>query len=86
MLALAVPFVAAFALVALRAWQQRNVQAARYGSMFFTSFAWAFVEAVVVVAYVANGPFHIPTIVAIGAGGGLGGVVAVKLSKRLFHD
>lgn len=83
---LAVPFVAAFALVALRAWQQRNVQAARYVSMFTTSFAWAFVEAVVVVAYVANGPFHVPTIIAIGAGGGLGGVVAVKLSKRVFHD
>lgn len=86
MLDVAVPFGAAFALVALRAWQQRNVLAARYASMFATSFAWAFVEAVVVVAYVANGPFHIPTIVAVGAGGGLGGVVAVWGSKRLYHD
>lgn len=81
-----VAFVASFALVALRAFQQRNVAAARYGTMFFTSFAWAFAEATVVFAYVAHGGFHLPTIVAVGAGGGIGGVVAVKLSKRIFHD
>lgn len=81
-----VPFFAAFALVALRSFQQRNVMAARYGAMFATSFAWAFAEALVVVAYVANGAFHWSTVLAIGAGGGVGGVCAVKLSKRLFHD
>ena len=79
-------FVASFLLVALRAAQQRNVQAARYRAMFVTSFAWAFAEAAVVVAYVSHGGFHIPTILAIGLGGACGGVAAVKLSKRMFHD
>jgi hypothetical protein len=47
---------------------------------------YAFAEAAVVLAYVSERGFHVPTILAIGAGGGLGCVVAVKLSKRIFRD
>lgn len=87
MLALAVPFFASFALVALRAFQQRNVQHARYGAMFGTTMLYAFAEAAVVLAYVGSGQgFNLPAVLAIGVGGGLGGILAVKLSKRIFHD
>lgn len=85
MLGLVLPFMASFALVALRAFQQRNVQAARYGAMFGTTVFYAFAEAAVVIAYTADG-FNLPAVLAIGCGGGIGGIVAVKISKRIFHD
>lgn len=85
LLELAVPFAASFALVFFRAFQQRNVSAARYGSMFLTTMAYAFAEAFVVIAYTADG-FNLPAVLAIGTGGGIGGIVAVKISKRVFHD
>ena len=84
---LVVPFAASFALVALRAFQQRNVQFARYGAMFGTTIMYAFAEAAVVLAYVGNGNgFNLPAVLAIGLGGATGGVLAVKVSKRIFHD
>lgn len=87
MLHLAVAFAASFALVGLRTFQQRNVMAARYGAMFATTFGYAVAESLVVLAYVGNGPgFHGDAVAAIGAGGAIGGVLAVKLSKRVFHD
>lgn len=86
MLGLAVAFGASFVVVALRAWQQRNVMAARYGAMFGTSILYAFAEGALVLAYVAHNGFHIPTLLAIGVGAGSGGCVAVYLSKRVFHD
>lgn len=86
MLALAVPFVAAFVFVGVSAFQQRNVQHARYLTMFLTTLVRAHLEAVVVLAYVAQGGFHWPTVAAIGIGGGTGCAFGVWLSKRVFHD
>lgn len=85
MLALAVPFFASFFYVGISAFQQRNITHNRYVAMFGTTIVRAFVEAAVVIAYVSQG-FHWPTVLAIGIGGGLGCVVSVKLSKRIFHD
>lgn len=83
---LALAAAASFALVFLRAFQQRNVSAARYGWMIATTFGYAFAEALVVLAYVSNGGFHIPSILAVAVGGSLGGVTAVAVSRRMFHD
>lgn len=85
MLELAVPFFASFVFVGVSAFQQRNITHNRYASMFGTTIVRAFVEAAVVIAYVSQG-FHVPTVLAIGIGGGLGCVLSVKLSKRIFHD
>lgn len=85
LLELAVPFFAAFFFVGVSAFQQRNITHERYVTMFGTTIVRAFVEAAVVIAFVSQG-FHVPTILAIGVGGGLGCVVSVKLSKRIFHD
>lgn len=84
---LAVPFFAGGALVALRAFQTRNVQAARYGAMIGTCMLYAFAEAYVVASYVvANGQVFVPAVVAYGLGGGIGCAGAVYVSKRVFHD
>lgn len=83
--ALAIAFFAAFALVFLRALQQRNIAAARIAWLVPVSVVYTFAEAVVIIAVARDG-FHVPLLLSVGIGAGLGAIVAVKFSQRVFHD
>lgn len=71
---------AAFLLVFLRAWQQQNVIHGRYGSAFFTSYALAIADVVVILGAVREG---LDVILFIGTGGAFGVVSAMWLHKRV---
>lgn len=79
------PFAASFALVFLRALQQRNIAAARFGWLIPTSVVYTFAEAFVIIAVARQG-FHVPLLLAVGLGAGCGAIVAVKFSQKVFHD
>lgn len=84
-ISLALTFAAAWLLVFLRAFQQLNVTQSRYLWVVPTSFVYAFAEVLIVVT-VARSGFHIPLILTVGLGYGLGAVAAMLLHHRLFRD
>lgn len=53
--------------------------------MIGTTFLYIVAESLLVLAYTADG-FQWSVVLVVGAGGSAGGVLAVKFSKRVFHD
>ena len=73
-----------FAFVFLKAFQQRSVAFdAPWYYIIGTSLAMAFTEVYVIAAIVRVG-YHVPTVVCIGLGAGLGAVLAMALHRRVF--
>jgi hypothetical protein len=76
--------VAMFAFVFLKAFQQRNVAFDHYLPVVPTSIAMAFCE-VYVIAVVVRVGYHVPTVLSVGIGAGLGALGAMALHKRIFR-
>lgn len=76
---LGLAFLASFAFIFLRAFQQRNVQHDNYVWVVPTSLSMAATEAVVIVNIAKQG-WYLPLIIAVGIGSGLGCLCAM-----LFH-
>lgn len=74
-------FLASFGFIALRAFQQRNVAFDNYWWIVPTSLLMAATE-VYVVANIAARGYHLPLVLTIGAGSGLGALTAALLHKR----
>lgn len=76
--------IATFVFIFLKAFQQRNVA---FDSPAYivvgTSVAMAFVE-VYVVATIAMQGYHLPLVLSIGMGGGLGAVLSMASHRRIF--
>lgn len=76
--------LATFALIFIRAFQQRNVAHANYIAMVPTSLCFAFAEFYVILSVVKQGfdPF---LLMLIGLSGGTASMFATFTHKRLFH-
>ena len=81
MIAFAYTFIANFAFIFLKAFQQRNVVHNNYGWVVATSNAMALFE-VYVVATVAKHGVEIWLVFALGLGGGTGCLAAMLLHNR----
>jgi hypothetical protein len=77
-------FAASFVFIFLRAFQQRNVAFDNYLAIVPTSLLMAATE-VIVIANIASRGWHLPLVLAVGFGSGLGAIVAVLTHKRLFR-
>ena len=75
--------LAMFAFVFLKAFQQRNVAFDHYWPVVPTSLLMAATEVYVIAAIVRNG-YHLPLVLAVGLGSGLGALGAMLLHKRVF--
>lgn len=77
--------LATFIFIFLKAFQQRNVafDAPAY-VVVLTSLCMAFAEVYVIAAVVVQG-YHIPLIISVGIGGGVGAVLSMQLHKRIFR-
>ena len=75
-------FVASFCFVALKAFQQLNVVHDQYWLVVPTSVLMAVCE-VYVVANIASLGWHIPLVLSVGFGSGLGCVASMLLHKRM---
>lgn len=80
---LALVFLAAFAFVFLKAFQQRNVAFDNYIAVLPTSLLMAAVEVYVIVNAAQNG-YSLFIVLAVGLGSGLGALAAMLTHKRLF--
>lgn len=76
-------FLAAFAFVFLKAFQQRNVAFDNYVAVLPTSMLMAVVEVYVIVKATENG-YSLLVVLAVGTGSGLGALAAMLVHKRLF--
>lgn len=74
-------FFSALLYVALRAFQQRNVTMDNYGLVVPTSMLMSAVDAYLMINVVKNG-WSIPLVIAVGLGGGIGCIFAMKFHKR----
>lgn len=74
-------FAAAFLFVALRAFQQKNVQGDHYVLVIPVSIAMAASEAVVIVN-IARAGWDLGLVLAVGVGSGLGCVTAMLIHNR----
>jgi ABC-type multidrug transport system permease subunit len=75
-------FFASLAFVGLKSWQQQNVTHEQYLLIPPTSFAMAFFE-VYIIATVARSDGGMELVMAIGAGAGIGSMLATYLHKRM---
>lgn len=75
-------FFASFCFVALKAFQQLNVVHDQYWLVVPTSVLMAVCE-VYVVANIASLGWHVPLVLSVGTGSGLGCVASMFLHKRL---
>ena len=75
-------FGASFAFVFLKAFQQRSVAFDNYAWVMPTSLAMAATEVYVVANIVRMGGWHLPLVMAIGTGAGLGCLLAMWLHRR----
>jgi hypothetical protein len=76
-------FLASFAFIFLKAFQQRNVAFDNYGWVLPTSFGLALTE-VYVIANVAKNGFTLPLALTMGLASGIGALTAMVLHKRGF--
>jgi len=74
-------FVASFAFIFLRAFQQRNVTHDNWYLVIPTSILMAATEAVVIVNIATQG-WHLPLVLTIGLGSGTGCIAAMYVHKR----
>ena len=72
-------------MVLVRAFQQKNNQYDREVLGFFTSYAMATTEYLMIWYYVNEGLYPLFVILAAGTGGGLGMVTALKINKRMMR-
>ncbi len=80
-MAYTIAFLASFGFIFLKALQQRNVAFDNYVWIVPTSFAMAAAE-VYVVANIARTGYQLGLILTIGAGSGLGALIAAVAHKR----
>lgn len=76
-------FLANFAFIALKAFQQRNVMAAQYPAIVMTSYMLAATEVYVVWKIAHVGPTF-PMVLTVGTAAGLGATLATLLHKKMF--
>ena len=77
-------FVANFAFIALKAFQQLNVVHGERMLVFVTSHLMALTEVFLVASYAQHGPVW-PVILTVGTSAGLGAVSAIEFRKRYFR-
>jgi hypothetical protein len=82
-MALVLTFLASFAFIFLKAFQQRNVAFDHHAWIVPTSMLMALVE-VYVIANVAAKGFSLALVFSIGIGSGLGALSAAVTHKRMF--
>jgi uncharacterized membrane protein YfcA len=75
-------FLASLCFIGLKSWQQQNVTHEQYWLIPPTSMAMAFFE-VYIIAKVAQQGHSWGLVVAIGAGAGIGSLVATWLHRRM---
>jgi hypothetical protein len=80
-LSLWLAFIASFAFIFLRAFQQRNVVHDNYWWVIPTSMAMAATEAVVIVNIAQQG-WYLPLVLAVGVGSGSGCIAAMLFHKH----
>lgn len=79
---LTLAFFASLCFIGLKSWQQQNVTHEHYWWIPPTSMAMAFFE-VYIIAKVAQQGHSLSLVMAIGAGAGIGSLLATWLHKRM---
>lgn len=75
--------IASFIFIFLKAFQQRNVAFNQFAWVIPCSLAMAVVEVYVIASVVMKG-WHLPLVLAIGLGAGIGAMCAMLLHNRMF--
>lgn len=81
----AIVFTAMFALVFIRAFQQRNVAHLHYRAIMPTSFAFAILDIVVITEVVKQG-MTAELVVPMALGGGLGCMTSMKVHETYMKE
>lgn len=74
-------FISQLVWVGLRSFQQRNVAFDNYTAVMPTSCAMAIVE-VYIIASIAKSGWHVPLVLAMALGGGIGCLLAMYIHKK----